>query len=277
MAPSVPTAASIKGNLLDPASTMVIRDVVPGITTLSVPFELAGKVKTGGRGTIVKLSTGSLAVFSPVSLTQEVRAKVEKLGILRYIVALNIEHHLFISSWAGAFPGAEVIGMEGLPEKREKSEATSGVKFTHVFTTQNKTSKKISSEFDTEFGYEYVDSHQNKELVFFHKPTGTLIEADVLFNLPATEQYSRTQDGAKSSVLTKFVVSLLHAEGDVKWQKRILWYLSCSSDREGFGQSAKRILNWDFDRIIPCHGDVIESGGKKVLERLTEWFREGKQ
>ena len=41
----------------DLAAVMVIRDVVPGITTLSVPLELAGRVKTGGCGTIVRLST----------------------------------------------------------------------------------------------------------------------------------------------------------------------------------------------------------------------------
>lgn len=37
----------------DPASVMVIRDVVPRIvTTLSVPFWRFGRVKIGGRGTI---------------------------------------------------------------------------------------------------------------------------------------------------------------------------------------------------------------------------------
>lgn len=97
----------------DLAAVMVIRDVVPGITTLSVPYELAGRVKTSGR-----------ANFSPVCLTLEVRAKIEWLRTLRYIVALNIENHLFISSWVEAFPGVDVICMERLPEKRAKNEAT---------------------------------------------------------------------------------------------------------------------------------------------------------
>jgi hypothetical protein len=259
----------------DPAAVMVIRDIVPGITTLSVPFELAGRVKTGGRGTIVRLSTGSLAIFSPVCLTPEVRAKTESLGTLRYIVALNIEHHLFISSWVEAFPGADVICMEGLPEKREKNEATKGVKFTHVFTSQSKTNMKISAEFDSEFQYEFLNSHQNKELVFLHQPTGTLIEADLIFNLPATEQYSKTVKAADSGFLTKLAASILHTRGDIIWQKRILWYLSGAKDRGGFALSVQRMRQWSFDRIIPCHGDVIETGGKAVLDRVTEWFREG--
>jgi hypothetical protein len=29
-------------------------------------------------------------------------------------------------------------------------------------------------------------------------------------------------------------------------------------------KGAKEVAEWDFDRIIPCHGDVIETGGKKA-------------
>jgi hypothetical protein len=36
-----------------------------------------------------------------------------------------------------------------------------------------------------------VSAHTNDELVLHHAPTGTLVEADMLFNLPPKEQYSR--------------------------------------------------------------------------------------
>lgn len=36
----------------DPEKVMVIRDVAPGITTLSVPFLRFGTLKWGGRATI---------------------------------------------------------------------------------------------------------------------------------------------------------------------------------------------------------------------------------
>jgi hypothetical protein len=61
------------------------------------------------------------------------------------------------------------------------------------------------------------------------------------------------------------------------WQERILWYLSGAKDREGFAPSVKRMHKWSFDGIIPCYGDVIETGGKVVLDRVTEWLREGKR
>jgi hypothetical protein len=256
----------------DPAKVMVIRDVTPTITTLSVPFLRLGLMKVGGRGTLVKLRTGSVAVFSPVALTPEVKSKVSSMGTLKYIVAPDIEHHIFVSPWAKEYPLAEVIGMEGLPEKRERDPATKGVKFAHVFSAKNKREIRISPEFDDEFEYEFIHSHQNKELVFVHKPTKTLIQADVLFNLPATEQYSKTGLDANSGLFTKLFGSIMNTRGDMIWQRRLLWHVTAKADRPGFGESAKVIRSWEFDRIIGCHGDVIETGGKQKVELLTSWF-----
>lgn len=47
-------------------------------------------------------------------------------------------------------------------------------------------------------------------------------------------------------------------------------------DREAFGRSARRVLGWQFDRVVPCHGDVIETGGKGVFEKMVAWFVGGK-
>ncbi|RMZ89300.1 hypothetical protein DV736_g3461, partial [Chaetothyriales sp. CBS 134916] len=37
-----------------------------------------------------------------------------------------------------------------------------------------------------------------------------------------------------------------------------------------------RVAKWDYDRIIPCHGEVIEAGGKKIVDELGDWFTSGK-
>jgi hypothetical protein len=43
----------------NPEDVMVIRDVVPGITTFSVPFLRFGMIKLGGRGTVGSFPTSS--------------------------------------------------------------------------------------------------------------------------------------------------------------------------------------------------------------------------
>lgn len=191
--------------------------------------------------------------------------------------APDIEHHIFLSPWAKEFPDANIIGMEGLPEKREKDPDTKGLKFHHVFTPSNKRELKITPEFDDDFDYEYVDAHQNKELVFFHKPSRTLIEADLLFNLPATEQFSRSSQDPTSGILTRLFTALMNTRGEMTWQKRVLYYGAGSSNRKAFAESVRKIQTWgDFDRLIPCHGDVIEKDGSKILNKATAFFKDVK-
>lgn len=260
----------------DPAKVMVFRDILPNLTTLSSPFNRAGLCKIGGRATIIKLQTGAIAVFSPVALTDDVQSKIQSMGNnVKYISAMDIEHHIFVTPWANAYPQAEVIGMEGLPEKREKDPATKGIKFSHVFTQSNKKDMRISEEFDNEFEYEYMHSHSNQELVYYHKPSKTMIQADFIFNLPAHEQYSKSAESATSGIITKLANSLMNTRNDIIWQRRFVWYFAGSKDRAGFSESVNRMKQWDLQRIIPSHGDVIESGAQGIFDKITEWYREG--
>lgn len=224
----------------------------------------------------VKLSSGALAVFSPVGLTPEVRAKVDSLGgNVKYIAAPDLEHHLHISTWKEAYPQASILAPQGLYEKRQASKQYHDAPFEHVFK-KNET-HKISEEFDAEFDTEYVHGHGSRELVFLHRPSRTVIEADLLFNLPAHEQYSRTEGGNPLNFLTKLMLPLLSINGSATGQRRFAWYILSSRDRPAFTESMKRINGWDFDRLIPCHGDVIETGAKGVFQNVMAWFLEDKK
>ncbi|KAI9367685.1 putative nuclear protein Qri2/Nse4 [Aspergillus egyptiacus] len=228
-----------------------------------------------GRGCVaVRMSSGSIAVFSPVSLTPAVRDVVTSLGgKVRYIAALDLEHHLHLTSWKNAFPEAEIIAPEGLWEKRLSNREFRDTPFDYILCEKDKAHGwKINEEFDQEFEVEYVYAHPSKEIVFMHKPSRSLIQADLLFNLPAREQYSKTGECATSGILTKIIKPLLSTTPPATWQKRFSWYVLSSGDRKAFTESIKRIDRWDFNRLIPCHGDVIESGGKGVYRRVFEWF-----
>lgn len=260
----------------DPAKVLVFRDILPNMATISSPFARFGVFKVGGRATIVKLQTGALAVFSPVALTDDVRSKIQSMGNnVKYISAMDIEHHIFITPWAKAYPQAEVIGVEGLPEKRENDPATKGVKFSHVFTQSTKKDMRISEEFDKEFEYEFLHSHPSKELIYYHKPSKTMIQADFIFNLPAYEQYSKSGEAATSGVLTKLFTTVMNTRNDITWQRRFVWYVLGSKDRAGFSESVNRMKRWELQRIIPSHGEVIESEAQSVFDKITQWFREG--
>lgn len=222
------------------------------------------------------MSSGSIAVFSPVNLTPSVRDTVSSLGgRVKYIAALDLEHHIHLSTWKKAFPDAEIIGPEGLYEKRQSVPEYRDTPIQHIMRKEGKDQElrwHISDEFNKEFEVEYVYGHGSKEVVFLHKPSCTLIEGDLLFNLPAREQYSKTGESATSGILTKLVRPLLSTAPPATWQRRFAWYVLSQEDRGAFSESMKRIDKWEFNRLIPCHGDVIESGAKGVFRTVFGWF-----
>ena len=41
-------------------------------------------------------------------------------------------------------------------------------------------------------------------------------------------------------------------------------------DREAFARSIRHMMQWDFDRVITGHGNVIESDGKEVVAEALQ-------
>lgn len=264
---------------------MVIRELVPGVTTLSVPFSRGGIIKFGGRATIVQLPTG-LAVFNPVHLTPTVQSHLTKLSKpVQYLIAPDIEHHIHLSAWATSFPSAQILAPEGLAEKRasqnSSNKAITILNFFKIFTKAEKESAPagkipVDPTFDAEFEVEYMESHVNKELVFLHKKSRTLIEADVLFNMPATEQYSKSGESATAGFLSGLFAKATTTQGSAIWQKRMAWYLFSAKDRTSWDKSLQRIDTWDFVNIVPAHGDSIVGDGKEVFRKVFGWHLGGK-
>lgn len=228
----------------------------------------------------MRLTSGKIAVVSPVALTPEVQAKVAQLGgAVAYIIAPDFEHHIFVSEWAKEYPEAKIVGPEGLPEKRGKmkDEKIGDEPFAYVYTPANRQYNEIDGDFAKDFDVEYMDMHPNKEIVLFYKPEKILIEADLLFNLPAVEQYSKVPDEVKNSngFLNRVFANLQGTSGDALGTKRFLWYGMSSKNRPAWNEAVKRIDTWDFHTIIPCHGETIEGNAKDVFRKVFEWHLQG--
>lgn len=99
-------------------------------------------------------------------------------------------------------------------------------------------------------------------MVAIHHPSGTLLEGDMLFNLPPTEQYSRTYLpawyrllGSGASLSPGGALHSRFANGVI-------------SDPDLAKKELAPIFAAKWDRLIPCHGDVIESGGKAAWDKV---------
>jgi hypothetical protein len=71
------------------------------------------------------------------------------------------------------------------------------------------------------------------EVVFFHRPSATLIATDLAFNVRA-----------RSPLLTRLA----------------------------FRRSLERVLEWPFERIVVAHGEISEHAGREELIRGYSWL-----
>jgi len=235
----------------------VIREVTRNVWTFSRPFARFGVVPFGGRSTAIRMKDGGVWVLASTPLDEETKSTLDKIGPVRFIIGADAVHHLFLGQYKKAYPSAKVIGPEAALERTEDK----SLKFDGAWGRDPS---------DTKYGFEddikacYFSGFKNKDIAFFHQESKTLIEADLLLNLPCNEQYSKVKSGKWSLPLGFHVNpwSWLHP--------RMIWSLGV--DKEAMKRDAKTVASWDFERIIPCHGDVIEQRGKEAWLNVYKFF-----
>lgn len=263
-----------------PAETKtIIKEVTPTLHTFSRPFKRFGVFKIGARMTALVLSDGSLALTSPISISSreeeeegpgsgatqgEVEGAVAYVktrlgGRVRLIIAPDLAHYLSVSAWSRAFPEAKCIGVEGHAAK------CPDVKWDLLFSASTDAAA-VARRYGVEgqLAFRYFHGFKGRDLVTFHAASRSIVEADLVFNLPAREQYggvAPTGLGGWMNVLRK----------DSVWSRRILWALG-KGDRGDMARGAADVLKWGFENIVPCHGDLVLGDGKQVWAWVFERY-----
>ncbi|GLB39061.1 hypothetical protein LshimejAT787_0602230 [Lyophyllum shimeji] len=237
-------------------SETVIREVANGVWTFSRPFARYGVVPVGGRSTAIKMKNGGVWVLASTPLEPETKAKLDELGGVKYIVGADAVHHLFLGDFKKAYPDAKLIApKEAIERHGDKNLVFDGAWGRDLPNTRY--------GFEDEIKHRFFSGFVNKDVVFFHPDSKVLIEADLLMNLPANEQYSKSRASPKLPLFGGFTpTSWFHP--------RFLWYLG--KDKEAMRRDAKTVAGWDFEKIIPCHGDVIERDAKKAWEEAFKFY-----
>ena len=96
------------------------------------------------------------------------------------------------------------------------------------------------------------------ETVFFHRSSRTLIITDTAYNF-----------NEHSSLVIQLATRALG--GYNKLQPSRLEKLG-TRDKDQVAASIVNALKWDFDRVIPAHGSIVETDGKTAFQTGYEWF-----
>jgi hypothetical protein len=202
-------------------------------------------LETGTRMTVVRLSDGGLFVHCPVALDGALRAAVDALGTVRAVVAPSLFHHLYVGQWMDAYPRATFSPCPGLAEKR------ADLKWGTVLGDE------LRDEWAADLDQAAFTSRFEREVVFFHRKTRTLVCADALLNL-----------SVHPSRATRIVALLMANTAPGKgYLERIAvrdWKLG--------RRQVDRILEWDIERIALAHGGLVERDGKNVVRDAYSWL-----
>lgn len=209
-------------------------------------LKIAG-IDFGRRMTVVLLSSGELWLHSVAHLTPKLREALDAIGPVCFVISPNRFHHKYMEHYREAYPEAELLASPGLPERREDL-SFSG-------TLADQPDPRWVTDLDQTAFY---GNRISTEIVFFHRASRTLILTDLCFNLPPSRPFFTRLAARALGVYNRLAVSLTMRRG--------------MSDHNAARASLERILEWDFDRVIIGHGDIIETDGRGKLERAFEWM-----
>ena len=223
----------------------MLRPLSEDLFVLDVPFSV-GAMALGGRMTVIRLPEGGLWLHSPVKLDAEKKSAVDALGPVRFLVAPNTMHHLSLGDWAAAYPEAKVLAPAGLRAKRP--DLRIDVELSDVMDV----GQSPTIELLLAHGIPKLE-----EFACFHRPSRTLLLTDLAFNIHETPSW-----------LTRTYLKLCGAYGKLA----ATWLLkSMVKDKAALRAWRERVLGWDFERVVPCHGQVLEKGGKEAMRDAFAW------
>jgi hypothetical protein len=227
-----------------------VRSLDKNLWVIDHPFRLPGGIELGARTTIVRLSDGGLWLHSPGPLTAGAKTWLEENGPVRAIVAPSLLHHLFLAEAAAAFPEAGIYGPEGLEGK------IGGTLKGVPIQTLNPNQPPWQSELECLL---VGGCPTMNELVFLHASTKTLILTDLAFNVRRTD-----------SLVTRIFLRINGSLG--KFGPSRLARSVFLKDKAEVRRGIEQILEWDFERVVVSHGEVLEQGGNAALRESYGWL-----
>ena len=152
--------------------TGLVEVVEDQVWLAQVPLVFHG-IQMGARMAIVRVGPEDLLVYSPVLLDEAGQDRVRALGRVRWIVAPNAIHHLYVGPWLETFEGAEAWAAPGLAERRPDLAWAGTITADAELPWDPLVLRTVVME-----GHPF---HQ--EVVMLHEPSATLLIADVIENL----------------------------------------------------------------------------------------------
>ncbi len=199
------------------------------------------------RMTVVRLAGGALWLHSPIAPAAALRAALDTLGDVRWIVAPNRMHHLFAGDWQAHYPQAALWGAPGLGAKRPD------LPHLHSLDQALPAAWQPSLQMQPFAGLPILN-----ECVWLHQPSASLIVTDVLQYYP--------QDLSLSARLFN---SLNGTRSRLAMPRALRFAIR---DRTAASAAAARICAWPVQRLVLAHDALITEQASQQLQQALAFL-----
>jgi hypothetical protein len=157
----------------------------------------------GNRATALRLHDGRILLLNPVPLEPLIQANLTALGGVHFL-ACDLGHHLYVKSYLDVWPDAKTIGVPGLEKKRKD------VRWDFVCGDWSRGGPEDEFAFSEDIETVFFEGFITYCVAWYHKPTKTLIQSDLLMNLPCTEVNSVSKACEPKELTTTSNIHLHH-------------------------------------------------------------------
>lgn len=217
-------------------------------------FPLGVKIPFPTRMVVIKLPSGGLFLWSPIEWNDDLEGQLKELGPVRHLVSPNKLHYAYIADYKKRFPEAHAWASPGVDDRALQ--------------------QNIDTAFDRDLDDEvpgdwegaidrlvFRGSRFLEEVVFFHRPSRTLLLADLI------ENFEPDKVGRTLRPLIR-LAGVADPDGRAPLDLRATFIGRHAEAR----RCRDRMLEWEPERVIMAHGRWYESNGTAEVERAFRWL-----
>ncbi|WP_239479535.1 DUF4336 domain-containing protein [Actibacterium sp. 188UL27-1] len=177
------------------------------------------------------------------------QSTVDALGPVQHLVPPNTLHHLFLTEWVAAYPKAVLHAPPGLQIKRpdlafdidlvDAPHPDWGGEIDHLVIAGNRITTEVA---------------------FFHRPSGTVLVADLLQQIPEDRLSGWRALVARLDLMTG-------PEPSVPRKFRLAF-----TDRKAARAAITRMLQWPAEQVVMAHGTPVTYDAPAFLRRAFGWL-----
>jgi hypothetical protein len=226
-----------------------LKPVAPDVWIVDSGPIRPGRLSLPVRMTVIRFPDGSVWLHSPTRWDGQLQEEIAKLGPIRFFVAPNVAHWMFLKEWQERVPGASTFAAPGLRDRPGVKGA--GVRLDHDLGDAAPERWRDVIEqvlVSGSFGF--------REVAFFHRASRTLVLTDLIQSLDPQTLPLATR-------LFAHATRVAAPNAQPPAYLRLALRLGGASTRAAI----ERLIALDPGRVIFAHGDWFEDDGAARLRK----------